>query len=228
MRFRRSVLIAALVSVLIAPSLFAQTLTVRVSRGNVRPGPTARHRWCLHTLPSGYLVATSVPSQANPLQSSERLTRARSTTQRATRATGSRSCWRRARGPLLSLQGWVFKSLVEVSGKRTIGVVPSGPLQSSERLTRARSTTQRATRATGSLLETGRDWVQVSRRGLGHRRAFGSHPIGLPSLRRLLGHRCGDQPVSKTGQEPSPLHRSGNLHAQTCVLPLLFPGCRSI
>ena len=39
MRFRRSVLIAVLASVLIAPSLFAQMLTVQVRRGNVRSGP---------------------------------------------------------------------------------------------------------------------------------------------------------------------------------------------
>ena len=36
---RRTVLIAVLASVLIAPSLFAQTLTVKVQRGNVRSGP---------------------------------------------------------------------------------------------------------------------------------------------------------------------------------------------
>ena len=39
MRYRRSVLIAVLASVLIASSLFAQTLTVQVRRGNVRSGP---------------------------------------------------------------------------------------------------------------------------------------------------------------------------------------------
>ncbi len=40
MRFRRTVLIAVLASVLLAPPLFAQTLTVRVSRGNVRAQPS--------------------------------------------------------------------------------------------------------------------------------------------------------------------------------------------
>ena len=40
MRYRRSVLIAVLASVLLASSLFAQTLTVRVSRGNVRAQPS--------------------------------------------------------------------------------------------------------------------------------------------------------------------------------------------
>ena len=39
MRYRRTVLIAVLASVLIAPSLFAQTLMVKVQRGNVRSGP---------------------------------------------------------------------------------------------------------------------------------------------------------------------------------------------
>jgi len=39
MRFRRSVILGVLVSCLLASSLYAQTLTVRVRRGNVRSGP---------------------------------------------------------------------------------------------------------------------------------------------------------------------------------------------
>ena len=39
MRFRRSVIFAALASVFLTPSLYAQRLTVRVRKGNVRSGP---------------------------------------------------------------------------------------------------------------------------------------------------------------------------------------------
>jgi uncharacterized protein YraI len=92
MRYRRSVLLAVLASVLPAPSLFAQTLTVQVRRGNVRSGPG-----------DTYEVIGKV----------------------------RRGDWFKI---LLETgeEGWVFKSLVEVSGRskatsRTIGVVPSAP-----------------------------------------------------------------------------------------------------
>jgi uncharacterized protein YraI len=92
MRYRRSVLLAVLASVLIASSLFAQTLTVQVRRGNVRSGPG-----------DTYEVIGKV----------------------------RRGDWFKI---LLETgeEGWVFKSLVEVSGRskatsRTIGVVPSAP-----------------------------------------------------------------------------------------------------
>ena len=92
MRYRRSVLLAVLASVLPAPSLFAQTLTVQVRRGNVRSGPG-----------DTYEVIGKV----------------------------RRGDWFKI---LLETgeEGWVFKSLVEASGRskatsRTIGVVPSAP-----------------------------------------------------------------------------------------------------
>ncbi len=103
MRFRRSVLIAALVSVLIDPSLFAQTLTVRVSRGNVR----------------------AQPSKSSPITGKINKGEVYDT-------EGHQGDWFKI---LLETgrEGWVFKSLVEVSGKRTIGVVPSGPTPSASR-----------------------------------------------------------------------------------------------
>ena len=103
MRFRRTVLIAVLASVLIAPSLFAQTLTVKVQRGNVRSGPG-----------KSYPVIGRVQKADNfPIEARQ-------------------GDWFKI---LLETgrEGWVFKSLVEVSGKRSIGVVPSGPAPSASR-----------------------------------------------------------------------------------------------
>ena len=103
MRYRRTVLIAVLASVLIAPSLFAQTLTVKVQRGNVRSGPG-----------KSYPVIGRVQKADNfPIEARQ-------------------GDWFKI---LLETgrEGWVFKSLVEVSGKRTIGVVPLGPTPSASR-----------------------------------------------------------------------------------------------
>ena len=103
MRFRQSILIAALASVLLASSLFAQTLTVRVPKGNVRSGPA-----------TSYSVIGRVQKGDNfPIESRQ-------------------GDWFKI---LLETgrEGWVFKSLVEVSGKRTIGVVPLGPIPSASR-----------------------------------------------------------------------------------------------
>ena len=99
----RTVLIAVLASVLIAPSLFAQTLTVKVQRGNVRSGPG-----------KSYPVIGRVQKADNfPIEARQ-------------------GDWFKI---LLETgrEGWVFKSLVEVSGKRSIGVVPSGPAPSASR-----------------------------------------------------------------------------------------------
>ena len=99
----RTVLIAVLASVLIAPSLFAQTLTVKVQRGNVRSGPG-----------KSYPVIGRVQKADNfPIEARQ-------------------GDWFKI---LLETgrEGWVFKSLVEVSGKRTIGVVPLGPTPSASR-----------------------------------------------------------------------------------------------
>jgi formylglycine-generating enzyme required for sulfatase activity/uncharacterized protein YraI len=102
MRFRRSVLLAVLASVLIASSLFAQTLTVQVRRGNVRSGPGDTYE-VIGKVRRGQKFDTEA----------------------------RRGDWFKI---LLETgeEGWVFKSLVEVSGRskttsRTIGVVPSAP-----------------------------------------------------------------------------------------------------
>ena len=103
MRYRRSVLIAVLASVLLASSLFAQTLTVRVSRGNVRAQPS-KSSPIIGKINKGEVYDTE----------------------------GRQGDWFKI---LLETgrEGWVFKSLVEVSGKRTIGVVPLGPAPSAAR-----------------------------------------------------------------------------------------------
>ena len=103
MRYRRSVLIAGLVSGLIAPSLFAQMLTVQVRRGNVRSGPGDTYE----------VIGKVRRGQKFDVESRQ-------------------GDWFKI---LLETgrEGWVFKSLVEVSGKRTIGVVPSGPTPSASR-----------------------------------------------------------------------------------------------
>ena len=93
----RTTLIAVLASVLLASSLFAQTLTVRVSRGNVRAQPS-KSSPIIGKINKGEVYDTE----------------------------GRQGDWFKI---LLETgrEGWVFKSLVEVSGKRTIGVVPLGP-----------------------------------------------------------------------------------------------------
>ena len=103
MRYRRSVLIAVLAALLLTSTLFAQTLTVRVSRGNVR----------------------AQPSESSPIIGEIKKGEVYDT-------EGRQGDWFKI---LLETgrEGWVFKSLVEVSGKRTIGVVPSGPAPSASR-----------------------------------------------------------------------------------------------
>ncbi|MDP7384602.1 MAG: SH3 domain-containing protein, partial [Nitrospinota bacterium] len=103
MRFRRNVLIAALASILLASSLYAQTLTVQVRRGNVRSGPGDTYE----------VIGKIRRGQKFDVEARQ-------------------GDWFKI---LLETgqEGWVFKSLVEVSGKRSIGVVPSGPDPSASR-----------------------------------------------------------------------------------------------
>ena len=103
MRYRRTVLIAVLASVLIASSLFAQMLTVQVRRGNVRSGPGDTYE----------VIGKVRRGQKFDVE-------------------GRQGDWFKI---LLETgqEGWVFKSLVEVSGKRSIGVVPTGPAPSAAR-----------------------------------------------------------------------------------------------
>ena len=93
----RTILLAGLAALLLASSLFAQTLTVRVPKGNVRARPQ-----------------TTSPIVGKVKKGEQYNVEAR------------QGDWFKV---LLETgkEGWVFKSLVDVSGKRTIGVVPSGP-----------------------------------------------------------------------------------------------------
>ena len=100
----RSILRGAVFSVLgvlfLASALFAQTLTVRVPRGNVRARP-----------------ATTSPIIGKIKKGEQYNVEAR------------RGDWFKI---LLETgqEGWVFKSLVGVSGKRTVGVMPVAPATS--------------------------------------------------------------------------------------------------
>ena len=97
----RSLARGAAVSVLgvlfLSSALFAQSLTVRVPRGNVRARPEK-------TSP---VIGNVRKGEQYPIEA-------------------RRGDWFKI---LLETgrEGWVFKSLVEVSGKRTIGVVPTAP-----------------------------------------------------------------------------------------------------
>ena len=87
----------------LSSTLFAQSLTVRVGRGNVRSGPGDTYE----------VIGKVRRGQKFDVEARQ-------------------GDWFKI---LLETgrEGWVFKSLVEVSGKRSIGVVPSGPAISASR-----------------------------------------------------------------------------------------------
>ena len=93
----RTILLAGLAALLLTSTLYAQTLTVQVRRGNVRSGPGDTYE-VIGKVRRGQKYDTEA-RQGDWFK--------------ILLETGQ--------------EGWVFKSLVEVSGKRSIGVVPATP-----------------------------------------------------------------------------------------------------
>ncbi len=100
MRLCRRVLLATLASLLLVSSLYAQTLTAKVRRGNVRSGPGTTYD----------IVGT--------VKTGEKY-----------KANASQGDWFKV---LLETgqKGWVYKLLVDVSRKRSIGTVAGSPTES--------------------------------------------------------------------------------------------------
>ena len=101
--FARGAALLVLGVLFLSSVLFAQSLTVRVGRGNVRSGPGDTYE----------VIGKVRRGQKCDVEARQ-------------------GDWFKI---LLETgqEGWVFKSLVEVSGKRSIGVVPSGPAISASR-----------------------------------------------------------------------------------------------
>ncbi len=101
--FARGAAVSVLGVLFLSSTLFAQSLTVRVPRGNVRARPET-------TSPIIGKIKKGEQYDVDARQGD----------------------WFKI---LLETgqEGWVFKSLVEVSGRRSIGVVPTGPAPSAAR-----------------------------------------------------------------------------------------------
>ncbi len=101
--FARGAAVSVLGALFLSSALFAQSLTVRVPKGNVRARPETTSP-IIGKIKKGerYDVEARPGDWFKILLETGR-------------------------------EGWVFKSLVEVSGKRSIGVVPSGPAPSASR-----------------------------------------------------------------------------------------------